>query len=314
MRRLGTVVLALAAALVFASAPAGLAAVCFTDTVTFNPATGYSYNVFWGHCLDNFPANCNIESAIIEVRAKVWYWGWYPYLQDILVSNTNEFKYSDGYVCSLTPATHPSPSNFYKITCNLAPGQGSWVLDDGCLNAIMVTFGGTYYMDYSKLTVCCSEQQEPPVIDFLDFRNCISEACDSPIQATAHDPEAGVLTFNWQALDGGTIIGTGESVQFKPPGASVYPTCAPYRVKLTVTSSSSGLSTEEIINVFVKLAGDADGNGVVNVIDKGMVRNTFGSSGDPGWISSDVNCDGTVNILDKAVIRDQFGETGCPCP
>lgn len=314
MKRFVAVVLALTAALILSVAPARLAAECFTDTVTFNQSTGYSYNYFWGHCLDNLPANCNIESAQIEVRAKVWSWGWYPYEQDILVSNTLEFKYSEGYVCSLTTATHPNPGSFYKITCNLSPGQASWVLDDGCLNTIMVTFGGTYYLDYSKLTVCCGESQDPPVIDSIDFKSCISEACSEPIQASAHDPEGGLLTYQWQALDGGTIIGTGQSVAFDPPGESIYPACDPYRIKLTVTSSVSGLSAEEVISIYVKLAGDVDGDGYVTVKDKGMVRNDFGASGDPGWISSDVDCDGVVSVKDKVIIRNEFGMTGCPCP
>ena len=40
----------------------------------------------------------------------------------------------------------------------------------------------------------------------------------------------------------------------------------------------------------------------------------FGENGDPGWIDADVDCNGVVNVLDKVVVRDQFGETGCSCP
>jgi hypothetical protein len=52
----------------------------------------------------------------------------------------------------------------------------------------------------------------------------------------------------------------------------------------------------------------------VNVVDKVLVRNSFGESGDPGWIDADVNCDGYVNVVDKVLVRNQFGETGCLCP
>ncbi|MCK4304733.1 MAG: hypothetical protein KAY24_10900, partial [Candidatus Eisenbacteria sp.] len=65
---------------------------------------------------------------------------------------------------------------------------------------------------------------------------------------------------------------------------------------------------------YVKLAGDVNGDGVVNVEDKVQVRNHFGENGSPGWIDADVNCDGVVNILDKVEVRNQFGQTGCSCP
>ena len=67
------------------------------------------------------------------------------------------------------------------------------------------------------------------------------------------------------------------------------------------------------MSITVKLAGDADGNGVVNILDKVMVRNSFGQSGPPGWIDADVDCNGVVNILDKVIIRNQFGQSGCSC-
>ena len=133
---------------------------CFNNTVNFNPNQGYIYNNSWTHCLSGLPPNCVIESAEITVRAQVWYWGWYPYVQDILCSDTNVFNYSEGYVCTLTSSTHPNSGNFYTITCTLNQEQIEWLLNDGCINFQMVTFGGTYYLDYSTLEVCCAEVPE----------------------------------------------------------------------------------------------------------------------------------------------------------
>jgi hypothetical protein len=82
-------------------------------------------------------------------------------------------------------------------------------------------------------------------------------------------------------------------------------------VTVAVTSDVSGLTTEQTVDIMVKLAGDVNGNGVVNIIDKVMVRNAFGSSG-PN--PADVDCSGVVNIIDKVIIRNQFGQTGCACP
>ena len=164
-----------------------------------------------------------------------------------------------------------------------------------------------------RWTLACD--YDPPVIDDIAFDNCISECptCpDSAITVADHDPEGGILTYYWQALDGGNIIGSGSSVFFDPPDTG--PHVCPYRVKVTITSSVSGLTDDATIGIFVKLTGDVDGNGVVNVIDKVQVRNHFGESGSPGWIPADVNCNGVVNVLDKVKVRNQFGDSGCSCP
>jgi nitrous oxidase accessory protein NosD len=151
----------------------------------------------------------------------------------------------------------------------------------------------------------------PPVIDDVSYDGCISERCTSTVSLTAHDPEGGDLTYTWEPLNGGTIIGSGQQVVFDPPDTG--PHSCPYNIRATVTSSVTDLSTDEIIDIYVKLAGDTDGNGVVNVVDKVLVRNAFGQSGPPGWIDADVNCDGNVNVVDKVLVRNQFGQTACNC-
>jgi YD repeat-containing protein len=150
-----------------------------------------------------------------------------------------------------------------------------------------------------------------PVIEDIYFDDCISELCKSEISVSAYDPMGGDLTYSWNALDGGEIIGTGAAVAFDPPDSGPHP--CPYHVEVTVTSSASGFSKDEIIEIYVRLAGDVDGNGVVNVLDKVQVRNHFGESGDPGWIDADVDCNGVVNVLDKVKVRNHFGQTGCMC-
>ena len=154
----------------------------------------------------------------------------------------------------------------------------------------------------------------PPVIDDISFDECISELCTSAISVTAHDPAGGVLAYTWEALDGGEIVGEGADVQFDPPDNGPHP--CPYEVELTVTSDESGLSTSQTIDIYVKLAGDADGSGRVDIRDKRLVRDAFGSyPGHPNWDPrADVDCSGRVDIRDKRIVRNQFGDTGCQCP
>jgi len=111
----------------------------------------------------------------------------------------------------------------------------------------------------------------------LTFKPCISELAATNIDVSATDPYADALSYFWEALDGGQISGTGESVTFTPPESDAH--ACPYRVRLTVSSDVSSLSAEETIEIYVHLAGDANGEGVVNILDKVIVRNQFGQSG-----------------------------------
>ena len=188
---------------------------------------------------------------------------------------------------------------------DLIPGAGSksvWVQFRDNAGNISIQYG-----DSIILVV------DPPVIDDIDFDACISECptCpDSHIVVAAHDPASGSLSYAWTVLNGGTVSPTtGAVVNFDPPDSGPHP--CPYNVRVQVTSSVSGLTTTQIVPIRVKLTGDVDANGVVNILDKVAVRNGFGSSGSN---PADVNCDNVVNILDKVVVRNQFGQSGCGCP
>jgi len=152
---------------------------------------------------------------------------------------------------------------------------------------------------------------ERPAITEIDFDSSICEMCRADISVNVCDPAGGSLIYTWQALDEGAIVGAGPNVQFDPPNTS--PHACPARVKLTVTSSKTGMSSSAILNIYVKTTGDVNGDGNVNVVDKVLVRNAFGQSGPPGWIDADVNCDGNVNVVDKVLVRNHFGEQGCRC-
>jgi len=58
-------------------------------------------------------------------------------------------------------------------------------------------------------------------------------------------------------------------------------------------------------------AGDADGNGFVNVGDLGIVAANWGQSG-RSWQQGDFNSDRTVNVGDLAVLAADWGWTGTP--
>jgi hypothetical protein len=184
---------------------------------------------------------------------------------------------------------------------------------DGWFNVDDLTPGSHDYT-YDQGGIFDLKPDAKPIISDIIYNSCISQDCTTPVFAMAIDPAFGILSYDWTALDGGTIIGSGQMIQFHPPTTSLPPACLPYRVKVVVTSNVYSMSTEETVEIFVKQAGDVNGDGVVNIIDKVQVRNHFGESGNPGWIDADVNCDGVVNIIDKVKVRNQFGQSGCVCP
>ncbi|MBI5739350.1 MAG: hypothetical protein HZA16_01405, partial [Nitrospirae bacterium] len=154
---------------------------------------------------------------------------------------------------------------------------------------------GFWYTFYGVGTSC----ETGPAIGSINVEGCLSELCKSDLSASASDECGGNLTYTWTPLNGGAIIGSGASVQFDPPDAGPHP--CPYQVQLTVTSDVSGLSSNQTVDVRIKMAGDVNGDGVVNLMDKLLVRQHFGQSvGDPNWdVRADATCDGVVNLMDK---------------
>jgi hypothetical protein len=85
-------------------------------------------------------------------------------------------------------------------------------------------------------------------------------------------------------------------------------------VRLDGTVNEPINAPSDLGEICVKLSGDVDGDGYVNIFDRARVRNHFLESGPPGWIPEDLNCDGYVNIFDRAIVRNQFLQTGYACP
>ena len=218
----------------------------YTDTVNFDPNQGYSWNETWTHDMDTMPHGCSVESAEISVRAQVWSWGYYPYEQDILSSDTTTFNYSSGYVCTLTTSTHPSSSNFYTIKCPLTSQQLEWIANDNSMNFQMATFGGTYYLDYSTLTVSCVQPQVAtpvfsPAPGTYGATQHVSISCDTPDAAIHYTTDGTDPTESSQVYSGAPL----EIKETKTIKAKAY--------------KSGVLSSEIAVGIYTITDSDADG-------------------------------------------------------
>jgi uncharacterized protein (DUF2141 family) len=57
------------------------------------------------------------------------------------------------------------------------------------------------------------------------------------------------------------------------------------------------------------LIGDVDGNGIVNIVDIGLIIDNYGKTPPPNP-KTDIDGNGTVNIVDIGIVIDHYGQTG----
>jgi len=129
-----------------------------------------------------------------------------------------------------------------------------------------------------------------PAIDSISFTRYIPPPCTSTITVSAHDPCEGNLTYNWDAPDGGEIIGTGAEVEFVPPGTRF----DPYPVRVSVTSDLTHISSfVKVIQIYTEVAND-DGDDDIDGSDL-----------------ADFAADYDSEVDDLARFAEEFGMVAC---
>ncbi|MFT3788672.1 MAG: dockerin type I domain-containing protein [Tepidisphaeraceae bacterium] len=112
-------------------------------------------------------------------------------------------------------------------------------------------------------------------------------------------------TFTRGSIDGRTIV-TLTPAQLLPDG-SYRLTLLPNAVN-DPTGRSSGAATSFTFRI---LAGDADGNGVVNFTDLLVLARNYGAAGST-FTQGDFNRDGNVNFSDLLILASRYGKTVTP--
>jgi hypothetical protein len=146
---------------------------------------------------------------------------------------------------------------------------------------------------------------KPPVANCgEDKLKC--ENVNSPVQFNAsasYDPDGAVVSYFWEFGDG--TNGTGSVLKhtylsYKWNGNKYLP----FVVNLTVEDDKS-LTGSTLQNVVIWIAGDANGDGKVDIIDASIIGRKWGLK-DP---CADLNNDGIVNILDASILGGNWGKT-----
>jgi hypothetical protein len=132
------------------------------------------------------------------------------------------------------------------------------------------------------------------------------ENVDSPVRFNAsesYDPDGSIISYEWEFGDDATGTGIEPNHTYKTYmwNGIAY---LPFIVNLTVTDNN-GLtgSASQLVNIWI--AGDANGDSKVNILDASVVGLKWNGA-DP---CADLNNDGKVNILDASIIGLNWGHS-----
>jgi parallel beta-helix repeat protein len=131
------------------------------------------------------------------------------------------------------------------------------------------------------------------------------ENVGAPVQfngTASYDPDGVIVSYAWDfgdSVNGTGVVPKHTYTTYRWNGSAYLP----FIVNLTVTDNN-GLTNSTSQKVIIWIAGDANGNGKVNILDASLVGIKWAGT-DP---CSDLNNDGKVNILDASIIGLNWGK------
>jgi hypothetical protein len=161
----------------------------YSGTMDFNDNQGYSYAYAWEHCVNDLPAGATPDAAEIEIRVKVWYWGVYPGVLDLVCNDEIPINTSDpdNFVGRFTPSTNPSSSQFYTHTFAIKTNHMTAFSNDQCIwFALASRYNGTFYLDFATVTLQATSTAQVATPTFspspgtYDTAQQIEIECDTP--------------------------------------------------------------------------------------------------------------------------------------
>jgi hypothetical protein len=213
--------------------------------------------------------------------------------------------------CLLLPgAAFASSSASYDLDWNVVGVGGGTVYSS---NYSMQSTVGQPVIGHSKLNydlgsgfwygiMAFSNLVSPIAICGPDKLKC--ENVGSPVQfngSASYDPDGVIVSYAWEFGDG--TNGTGVAPLHKYStyrwNGTAY---KPFTVNLTVTDND-GMTDSTSRKVVIWIAGDANGDGKINILDASNIGLKWGSS-DP---CADLNNDGKVTIMDASIIGLNWG-------
>jgi hypothetical protein len=131
------------------------------------------------------------------------------------------------------------------------------------------------------------------------------ENVGAPVQfngSASNDPDGAVISYYWEFGDGtnGTGVAPVHKYSTYRWNGTAY---QPFIVNLKVTDND-GLANSTSQKIVIWIAGDANGDGKVNILDASVVGLNWAKINE----CADLNNDGKVNILDASIIGLNWGK------
>jgi PKD repeat protein len=108
----------------------------------------------------------------------------------------------------------------------------------------------------------------------------------------------GPVSYAWDFDDDGDV----DSTELNP--SHTYLERGMYTARLTITDQMGNTDAETIL-VDVRVPGDSDGDGDVDLVDFNVLKQNFGSTS-AGWMDGDFDGDGDVDLGDFQLLKDFF--------
>lgn len=179
------------------------------------------------------------------------------------------------------PITHEDHNGFFQ----------SLIVDIGVINLFA---SPTEFYKGQSTNITCTVTNEGNSTQSFVLKIFYNSTLLATVNVTGLAPSTNAtITVTWTT----TAVPPGKYVL----SAQVPP--LPYETHISDNNLTDGM-------VKVKMPGDINGDGVVDIYDALLASTAFGSSpGDPNWNpAADMNGDGTVDIYDMIILSSHFGQ------
>jgi parallel beta-helix repeat protein len=317
------------ASLDFAVDAAAIIATLFKGTIT------QEYNIYSLQAMDSFTVEGHSPAPYVTVQKETETYGY----NGGWISSTSNFVCSD-YTADEYSFAIADP-NSVQLIVQAPPGQP---LCDYSItlyhNGLQETISGevaagnpqefTVTYENDSIVITPSVLHDVAVVDVTPYGNWTYQGWPINVNVTVANigdsAENATVDLYYNGTAGNGLIGTKlvvlapnetETLTFTwnttgvPFCYSGYNITASADISPKIDSNTTNNVLQSPTKVVVRILGDINGDGKVNILDAIQFGKYFGlQQGDPGWnADADMNRDGKTNIIDTIIIAEHFGET-----
>ncbi|MEM4732978.1 MAG: CARDB domain-containing protein [Candidatus Bathyarchaeia archaeon] len=283
---------------------------------------------------DGFFMSLIRDVAVINVvPSRTWaYQGW-PVTIAVTVKNLGNISetfdakaYYGSTLIGMAPVVNLPPNTEQTVLINWdtsSVGEGTYTIK-GEATTVPYEYDTTNNIYVDGTVMILTTIRDVAITNIQPEQNWAYEGWTIHVWVTAENLGELPETFNVTLRYDSTIIGTQEVTNLPPHTAVILDflwntsTAEPCH-NYTLSAEASEIpyefdSTNNLLvdgNVKIRIMGDVDGNGQVNMLDLYLVGLSFGyAQGEPGYnVYADVDRNGFINMLDMWIVARNFGRS-----